>query len=271
MSIARTAARITRDGLRRARFRAWAAHLELELRRRGARLVLDAPHGLLFESAPQLRVVMAGRGDATLPLRIGRNVFIGRNVLLEVWAQGTNELVLGDDSYMLDGVRVILRDGRVVLGPRSNLRDYVQVKSQGDLILGDEVSVCYGSVLHCTERIELHDLVGTGERVTMIDSEKRHDGSDTHFLRQPLRVAPVVIERNTFVAANAVITHGTHVGRNAVIGAGAVLTGGDYPGGHVIAGAPAKPIRPLPGTASSNAAGGTSADGGTLASLDKRS
>src|SRR3954471_20866795 len=246
MGRARATAAALRDAARRARFRAWAAHLEIELRRRGGRLVLDAPHGMLFDAPPHLKIVMKGEGAGTLTLRIGRNVSIGRNVLLEVWAQGTNELNLGDDSYILDGVRVMLRSGAIVLGPRSNLRDYVQVKSQGDLILGDEVSVCYGSVIHCTERIELHDLVGTGERVTMIDSEKRHDGSDTHFLRQPLRVDPVVVGRNTFVAANAVITHGSRVGPNAVIAAGAVLTGGDYPGSHIIAGAPATPVRALP-------------------------
>jgi acetyltransferase-like isoleucine patch superfamily enzyme len=192
---------------------------------------------------------MKGDGDGTLTLRIGRNVTLGRNVLLEVYAPGTNVLELHDDSYVLDGVRLMLRSGSIVLGPRSNLRDYVQVKSEGQMILGEEVSVCYGSVLHCTDRIELHDLVGTGERVTMIDSEKRHDGSDMHFLRQPLRVAPVVIERNTFIAANAVITHGTHVGPNAVIGAGAVLTGGEYPGSWIIAGTPAKPVKALPGAA----------------------
>jgi acetyltransferase-like isoleucine patch superfamily enzyme len=221
----------------------------MELRRRGGRLELDAPHGIAFDAPPELKIVMRGEGDGTFTLRAGRNVSIGRHVLLEVYATGTNVLDLGDDSYILDGVRVMLRSGRIVLGARSNLRDYVQVKSEGDLILGEEVSVCYGSVLHCTQRIELHDLVGTGERVTMIDSEKRHDGSDTHFLRQPLRVEPVVVERNTFIAANAVITHGSRVGRNAVIGAGAVLTGGDYPGGHIIAGAPARAVKALPAAA----------------------
>jgi acetyltransferase-like isoleucine patch superfamily enzyme len=232
-----------------ARLRLWAARLDLELRRRGGRLELDAPHGLRFDAPPHLKVVMKGEGAGTLTVRVGRNVTIGRNVMLEVWAQGTNLLELHDDSYILDGVRVMLRSGTIVLGPRSNLRDYVLVKSEGELLLGEEVSISYGAVLHCTERIELQDLVGTGERVTMIDSEKRHDGTDTHFLRQPLRVAPVVIERNTFIGANAVITHGTHVGRNAVIGAGAVLTGGDYPGSSIIAGAPAKVVRELPGAA----------------------
>lgn len=242
----RSAAASARDAAHAARFRLWTTRLDLELRRRGGRLVLDAPHGLRFDAPPHLKIAMSGEGDGTLTLRIGRNVTIGRGVLLEVWAPGTNVLELHDDSYILDGARVLLRSGSIVLGPRSNLRDYVQVKSQGDLVLGEEVSVCYGSVIHCTERVELHDLVGTGERITIIDSEKRHDGSDTHFLRQPLRVAPVVIGRNTFIAANAVITHGSRVGPNAVIGAGAVLTGGDYPGGWILAGAPAKPVKQLP-------------------------
>ena len=50
-------------------------------------------------------------------------------MLLEVWAQGTNVLELHEDSYILDGVRVMLRSGRIHLGPRSNLRDYVQVNT----------------------------------------------------------------------------------------------------------------------------------------------
>jgi acetyltransferase-like isoleucine patch superfamily enzyme len=265
MGIVRAIAAATRDAAVRARFLAWAVHLDVELRRRGGRLKLDAPNGLRFEAPPNLKVAMRGEGDGTLTLVIGRNVTIGRNVLLEVWAQGTNELVLDDDSYILDGARVLLRSGRIVLGARSNLRDYVQVKSQGDLILGEDVSIGYGSVLHCTARVDVHDLVTTGERVTMIDSEKRHDGSDTPFLRQPLRVDPVVVGRNTFVAANAVITHGSRVGPNAVVAAGAVLTGGDYPGGHILAGMPAKPVRQL--AAAADDRGG----GASVARLEPRS
>lgn len=246
MTRLRSAAASARDAAQIARFRLWTTRLDLELRRRGGRLLLDAPYGVRFDAPPHLKIAMTGEGAGTLRLRIGRNVSIGRNVLLEVWAPGTNVLELHDDSYILDGARVMLRSGSIVLGPRSNLRDYVQVKSQGQLVLGEEVSVCYGSVIHCTERIELHDLVGTGERITIIDSEKRHDGSDTHFLRQPLRVDPVVIGSNTFIAANAVITHGSRVAPNAVIAAGAVLTGGDYPGGWILAGAPAKPVKQLP-------------------------
>jgi acetyltransferase-like isoleucine patch superfamily enzyme len=246
MPMLRSAARTVRDAARTARFRAWAAHLDLELRRRGARLVLDAPHGLAFDSPPRLKVFMRGEGDATFTLRVGRGVTIGRDMTIELWAGGTNVLELGDDSYAMNGVILHMRCGRIEVGPRSNLRDYSMLKTKGDLILGDEVSVGAMSVLHCTERLELHDYVCTGERVTVIDSEKRHDGSDVHFLRQGLRVAPVVIERNVFVAANAVITHGSRVGRNSVVGAGAVLTGGEYPPSSLIVGSPATAVRTLP-------------------------
>jgi acetyltransferase-like isoleucine patch superfamily enzyme len=246
MSMARSAARTVRETARMARFRAWAAHLDLELRRRGARLVLDAPHGLVFDSPPRLKVLMRGGGDATFTLRVGRGVTIGRDLILEVWAGGTNVLELGDDSYAMNGVVLHMRCGRLTVGPRSNLRDYAMLKTKGDLVLADEVSIGAMSVLHCTERLELHDYVCTGERVTVIDSEKRHDGSDAHFLRQGLRVAPVVVERNVFVGANAVITHGSRVGRNSVIGAGAVLTGGEYPPSSLIVGSPATVSRTLP-------------------------
>jgi acetyltransferase-like isoleucine patch superfamily enzyme len=250
MSRLRSTAAAARDAALRARFRAWALHLDIEMRRNGGRLVLDAPYGLLFDAPPSLKIHQRGEGDGTLVLRVGRGVSLGRNVQLEVWAQGTNVLDLGDDSYVLDGVRLSLRSGTIQLGPGANVRDYSMLKSEGRLLLGREVTVQYGNYLHCTQHLELKELVGTGERVTMIDSEKRHDGTDTHFLRQPLRVKPVVLERNVFVAANAVITHGSHVEANSVIGAGAVLTGGEYPGGWIIAGAPAKPVKQLPGARS---------------------
>ena len=119
------------------------------------------------------------------------------------------------------------------------------LKSSGMLTLGEHVAVSNFSVIHCTRAVELRDFASTAERVTIIDSEKSHDGSDAFVLNQPLTVDPVVVEENVFIAANVVITKGTRVGKNSVVGAGAVLTGGDYPAGQLIAGAPARTIRAL--------------------------
>jgi acetyltransferase-like isoleucine patch superfamily enzyme len=244
-----TAARRALRGLRiaaeRARFRAWTLHLDIALRRRGGRLILDAPHGIELEGSPSVRAVARGVGAGTFTLRAGRDVRIGRGVRLEVWAAGTNRLELGDDAYVLDGAVLSLRSGAITLGPKANVREYAMLKSSGLLELGEHVAVSNFSVLHCTRSIELRAFASTAERVTIIDSEKSHDGSDTFVLNQPLKVDPVVVEENVFIAANVVITMGTRVRKNSVVGAGSVLTGGEYPAGQLIAGVPARPIRPL--------------------------
>lgn len=240
----RTAARGARAAWQLARCRAWAARLDLELRRRGGRLELDAPHGFVFDSPPRIRALMAGDGAGILKFRIGRGVRLGSDVQLEVWAKGSNMLELDDDSCILDGVRILLRSGSIAIGARTNVRDYSVLKSEGLLDIGADSQVSYHSVLHCRERVSLGDRVIMAERVTIVDSEKNRDGTDKPLVDQPLRVAPVTLERGVFVAAGAVITHGSRVGRNATVAANAVLTGGEYPAGWVIGGAPATPLTP---------------------------
>src|SRR3954447_13563779 len=233
-------ARALRAWARRVRFRAWAGRLDFELRRRGARLVLDAPHGLTFDSPPRIRAVMTGAGDGIFRLRVGRGVHLGHDVHFEFWAGGTNALELGDDSLILDGARLLFRSGSIRVGARTNIRDYSVLKSQGLLEIGADAQVSYHSVIHCREHVALEDRVIMAERVTIVDSEKDRDGGDEPTVVRPLRIAPVTIGRNVFVAAGAVIACGSRVGRNSTVGANAVLTGGDYPAGWVIAGAPAR-------------------------------
>lgn len=243
---ARGVATRARGTWRDVRFQAWVARLRAELAARGARLILDAPHGAVMAGLPHLRIVNVGEGDRTLTLRIGPGVTFGRHVELEVWAGGTNVLELDDHSFIMDSVHVSLRSGAIRLGPHASLRTHSIAKSEGELVFGRYAGLSYGGILHCAERIELHDYAGGADRVTIVDSEKAIDGSDTYFLEQPLRTAPVIIERNVFLASNVVVTAGTRIGRNAVVGAGAVLTGKEYPGGWIYGGIPAKPLKALP-------------------------
>lgn len=227
----------------RARFAAWAALLRLQLRRRGATLAIEGR--ARFGGAPRITVLDLGEGAARTTLRFADGVSLGREMELVLWARGTNRLEVGAGAYFQNGVRVELRGGRIALGAFSHVRDGAVLKSQGELIVGEEVTVSFGDVLACTERIEIGDLCGLGERVTVTDSDHTHDGSDHHYLAQPLRIAPVRIGRNVLVSANAVVLRGADVGDNAVVAAGAVVGGGEHPGGHVLAGAPARPVKPL--------------------------
>lgn len=244
-STPRAVARSARAAWEAARFRTWTAALDLALRRRGGRLELDAPHGLTFDSFPRVTALMVGEGDATFRLRVGRRVRLGRDVRLELWALGTNVLDLDDDSYLLDGVRVLLRSGAVTVGARTGVRDYSVLKSEGRLTIGADSQVSYHSTIHCRREVSLDDRVIMAERVTIVDSEKDRDGSDAPTVDGPLRIEPVALGRNVFVAAGAVIGHGSRVGRNSTVAANAVLTGGDYPPGWVIAGAPASAVKEL--------------------------
>lgn len=239
-------ARRGRDAYRRARFQAWVARLRGELALRGAKLILDAPHPVVMTGLPHLKIVAGGGGDSTFTLRIGEKVSFGRDVEIELWAQGTNVLELGDRSFIMDNVHISLRNGAIRLGPHASLRTQSIAKSEGEIIFGRYAGLSYGGIIHCAQHIELKDYAGGADRVTIVDSEKAIDGSDTYFLEQPLKTSPVIIERNTFLASNVVVTAGSRIGPNAVVAAGAVLTGKEYPGGWIIGGIPAKPLRELP-------------------------
>lgn len=60
----------------------------------------------------------------------------------------------------------------------------------------------------------------------------------------PVRSAPVILERNVWVARGAAILPGVRIGEGSVIGYGAVVTS-DIPPGVVAAGNPARVVRSL--------------------------
>jgi acetyltransferase-like isoleucine patch superfamily enzyme len=246
MSVLRPAARGARKLVQRARFRVWAARLRAKLRRNGARLVLDAPHGAAFADPPRVELERKGEGEATFTLRLGRDVDLGRHTAIELWAAGTNVLELGEGTRLGRGVRFELRGGSIRLGPACRVRDVALLKSDGELRIGTRVLVGLGDLIACTGRVDIGDLTGLGEHVSVVDADHQMDGTDAHWAERPLSVEPVRLGRNVLVSAGVRILRGTTVGPNAVLAAGAVLTGGDHPGSWLIAGVPARPLRPLP-------------------------
>ena len=194
-----------------------------------------------------------------MTLRFGRDVRLGRHMNIEVWAQGDNLLEIGDQGAFQDGVRIVLRSGSMRFGPKCLVRDGVWIKSDGQLTTGEEVTLNRHASVHCAKKIDLEDLVGTGERVSIVDSDHTFDGADSHYMGKPLHVSPVRIGRNAMLAIGAVILRGSDIGRNSVVAANAVVRGGEYPPGSVIAGNPASVIKTLGPT--SEPSGVPSSDG----------
>jgi len=237
-------ARAARESLR---FRLWAMRLDLRLRRNGSRLRVEAPHGAHFFSLPHVEIHLEGgdgrRGSVTL--RVGRDVKLGRGLTLDIWAGGNSVLELGDRATFQSWCRVQLHDGHIAIANDVQIRDYVLIKSKGELTIGEWSILSRDVVVHSTERISIADRVGIGERSSLIDSEHAHDGSDAFFLDNPIRTAPVVIEANVLLHMNTVVLAGTTVRRNVMVAAGALLTPGEYDSGWLFAGVPARPVRRL--------------------------
>ena len=229
---------------RRLRQRAWAAGLRSELRRGGCAAEIEIAPGAILSGRPRVRVRdWEGRGGSTLRVRIGDGAVIGQ-VVIEVWGNGENALEIGSHAELGDVV-LQLQSGTITIGDRAQVRSWTVLKSAGELRLGRQVIVSFGSNLHCTERIELEEMVALAERVTVIDSEHVNDGSDEYFVDRPVTTAPVLLGRNAFVATGSVVDRGVTLGPNSVVAANSVVRGGDYDAGWLIGGLPAKPIRAL--------------------------
>ncbi len=244
---ARAAARAARLGAERARFQLWARRLDAALRRAGGRLVLEAPHGAHFYELPAIEVHPYGGKAGTLTLRFGRHVRLGRGLILDVWAAEENVFELGDGATFRAGTRVQLHGGTVRMGAHSTIRDYcfLDASKGGRILIGDDVEIGQQVAFHAVELVQLSDKVAAGERVSIFDSDHRHDGSDVKAPDQAIAVTPVVIGTNTFLGANALILRGARLGPNAMVAAGALVRAGDYEGGFLYAGSPLRAVRPL--------------------------
>lgn len=113
-------------------------------------------------------------------------------------------------------------------------------------VIGDEAVIMMGAT------INIGAIVGEG---TMIDMNatlggRATTGKNVHVgagavlagVIEPPSAAPVVIEDNVLIGANAVILEGVRVGKGAVVAAGSIVIE-NVPAGSVVAGVPAKIIK----------------------------
>jgi acetyltransferase-like isoleucine patch superfamily enzyme len=131
----------------------------------------------------------------------------------------------------------------VSLAPRVKLEEHVYLKvvdNDARLVIGSHTFIGRGVEIDCQESIELgnHVLLAPGCFITDhnhgLCSEMRLD-------QQPCVSAPVIIEDDVWVGANAVVLPGVHLGKGSVVGAGAVVTG-DVDADAVVGGVPARVI-----------------------------
>lgn len=135
-----------------------------------------------------------------------------------------------------DGARLEIGEGTVVL-------DYAQVQADagGTLRIGKSCLVGRGSVIVCTESIEIGDGTLIAEHVTVRDQDHRHEG-EGRLEGKGRNSAPIRIGHDVWLGAKSTVTRGVEIAPHAVIGANAVVTRSLLER-DVYVGAPARPIR----------------------------
>ena len=181
---------------------------------------------------------------ADVEISIGPGVRIGRGLQVVLTPETSNVLRIGEGSRLGDRILIQLNGGTVILGERSDVRRDVVLNVAGHLELQHENQLSWGSVVHCNDRVIVEPLAGIAEQVTIADSSHYHTEPDSSFYHN-VRSSPVVIGRNTWICAKAVIARGTHVGAWCIVAAGSVVTR-DVPDGHLASGIPAEVVGPLP-------------------------
>lgn len=112
-----------------------------------------------------------------------------------------------------------------------------------DITVGRNVFVNQNCTFYDLGGLDIADDVMIGPNVSIITTGHPLDPSER---RAAVIAKPVVIERNVWIAAGAIIIGGVTVGENSVVAAGAVVTK-DVPPNTLVGGNPARVIRLIAG------------------------
>jgi len=108
--------------------------------------------------------------------------------------------------------------------------------------LGDEVTLNRGVYIAAQTKVTIGNHVLIGPYVHINSGNHRFDDPAVPIRQQGKALKPIVIEDDVWIAANVVVTAGSHIGRGSVVMAGAVVSGTIEPY-SVVGGIPARVVR----------------------------
>jgi acetyltransferase-like isoleucine patch superfamily enzyme len=154
-------------------------------------------------------------------MRIDNGVRIGRNVALRANSGVDPAIRLGAGCLLQDGAVLNASEGHIEVGERTWVGPYVVIYGNGGVTLGRDVMIAAHSCL---------TSVGHG-----------HADLSLPMMRQPIDVAPIVVEDDVWVGMNCTILPGVRIGRGAIVAAGALVRR-DVAPFDIVGGVPARVI-----------------------------
>lgn len=131
------------------------------------------------------------------------------------------------------------------LGPASNIAGSVRIHSPRNVKIGHDSHVNHFVHIWGGGGVVIGDHVLVASHVVITSQSHAVDAVARNLLYRDTDVmAPVVIERNVWIGANACILPGVTIGRDSVVAAGAVVTK-SVPERSLVMGVPARVVRRL--------------------------
>ena len=132
--------------------------------------------------------------------------------------------------------RFVLRLFGAQIGSHTSIYPSVSVWAPWNLVVGNSVTVGSGVILYNVDLIELHDQVVVSQGTYLCTAT--HDYCSEIF---SLMTGPILIEKNCWVAVDAFVSPGVHIGASAVVGARSTVHRHIAPH-SVVVGSPARVI-----------------------------
>ena len=166
-------------------------------------------------------------------IRIGNNVVVDDNVVLDAKGDHNRGITIGDNVYIGRNTIVYCKDGDIVLEHKVNLSSNCQIFSSNRLVVGSGTVV--GAFSYFLSGGEYDSTCTTP-----------FADQDVQPSKGPLHIGP-----NAWIGAHVIVTDASTIGEHCVIGAGAVVTR-PIPPHNVAVGVPARVVKPLPASGSAH-------------------
>ena len=148
----------------------------------------------------------------------------------------------GKGSRIRRNTRIdVLPFNKFILGDRSVIEDFSTINNGvGGIIIGNDTLIGMANVL--IGPVTIGNNVILAQNVVMSGLNHEYKDPAIPIRNQPVTTAPIIIEDDCWIAANAVITAGVTIGRHSVVAAGSVVTKTVAPY-TIVGGNPARAIR----------------------------
>lgn len=127
------------------------------------------------------------------------------------------------------------------LGDDSVIEDFATLNNAvGDIVIGQRSLIGIGCVL--IGPVQIGDDVLLAQNVVLSGLNHNYKDIKVPISQQSYSIKPIIVESESWIGANAVLTAGVTIGRHSVVAAGSVVTK-EVPPYSVVAGNPARIVK----------------------------